>query len=106
MERKGINVEVADLTNKEHELGSALQHHRGSTLWYYCNHASISPCPAHSQNSASAESTSRIVIGGAHPSSLPDRCLQDGFDFVVTGEGEEAMIQLVANMKMEVCHLA
>lgn len=30
-------------------------------------------------------------IGGAHPSSKPAKCLEDGWDTVIVGEGEQAM---------------
>ncbi|MEI6218104.1 MAG: radical SAM protein, partial [bacterium] len=37
-----------------------------------------------------------VVIGGAHPSSVPEQCLGDGFDTVVVGEGEVAFCKVVA----------
>ncbi|MBN2125903.1 MAG: radical SAM protein [Deltaproteobacteria bacterium] len=37
-----------------------------------------------------------IVVGGPHPSALPERTLQDGpFDVVVCGEGEGTCVQLL-----------
>ena len=100
LDQKGVNVDVADLTNKENELESALQHYNGASLYgitattpQYPHALRILKILRH-QNP-----TSRIAIGGAHPSSLPDKCLQDGFDFVVSGEGEEAMIRLTSSME-------
>ena len=38
----------------------------------------------------------RTIVGGYHPTSLPQRCLADGvFDYVVMGEGEEALRQII-----------
>jgi anaerobic magnesium-protoporphyrin IX monomethyl ester cyclase len=39
------------------------------------------------------------VLGGAHASALPESCLDEtpGLDYVVVGEGEQAMIDLVEN---------
>ncbi len=37
---------------------------------------------------------STFVIGGAHASSFPEQCLKDGFDCVVIGEGEKALLKL------------
>jgi len=36
-----------------------------------------------------------VVAGGAHPTALPHDTLKDGFDVVVKGEGEYAMLNLV-----------
>lgn len=36
-----------------------------------------------------------IVIGGPHVSSAPEQCKADGFDVVVIGEGERAMLDIV-----------
>jgi radical SAM superfamily enzyme YgiQ (UPF0313 family) len=35
------------------------------------------------------------IIGGAHPSLLPIDCLHDGFDYVVKGYGESALLKIV-----------
>ncbi len=41
-----------------------------------------------------------IVIGGVHPSVLPEETLNDGFDIVVQGDGEKALHDIVcANEK-------
>lgn len=39
----------------------------------------------------------RAVIGGAHASLLPNECLKDGFDFVVRGYGETALLGILRN---------
>ncbi len=40
--------------------------------------------------------TVRTVLGGVHPSMLPQECLDEpDVDFVVTGEGEQTMVELV-----------
>lgn len=40
---------------------------------------------------------SKIIIGGTHPSSLPEECLQENpqIDFVAVGEGDNLIIELV-----------
>lgn len=42
-------------------------------------------------------STAPIIVGGPHPSALPEQCLQDNpnIDFVVIGEGEATLLELV-----------
>ncbi len=39
---------------------------------------------------------SRSLAGGPHATALPDLVSQDGFDVVVTGEGEQALSQVLA----------
>ena len=36
-----------------------------------------------------------VAIGGAHSSGLPTVCLEDGFDYVIAGEGERAIFELL-----------
>ncbi len=40
----------------------------------------------------------KICLGGSHASSVPERCLEDGFDFVVIGEGELALEALIKRL--------
>jgi len=37
-----------------------------------------------------------VVVGGAHPSSVPEQCISDGFDTAVVGEGEVALCKVAA----------
>ena len=41
----------------------------------------------------------RVVVGGYHPSAIPQACMVDGIDQVVVGEGEDAMLQIVKGNK-------
>lgn len=36
-----------------------------------------------------------IVVGGYHPSAMPEQCLVDGIDQAVVGEGEAALLDIV-----------
>ena len=36
-----------------------------------------------------------VAIGGPHGSALPEVCLHDGFDYVIIGEGERAILELL-----------
>lgn len=40
-----------------------------------------------------------VVIGGAHVSFLPDEGLESGADYVVRGEGEETLVELVRSLQ-------
>ncbi len=39
------------------------------------------------------------IIGGPHATAMPDECLNEAIDFVVSGEGEETIKDLLANLK-------
>lgn len=100
LEHKRIDINVADLANKESDLETALEPYSDADLYgitstspQYPQALKILRILRHRNPSA------RTVIGGAFPSSLPDKCIQDGFDFVVAGEGEEAMFQLITNIE-------
>src|SRR5262245_4636620 len=42
----------------------------------------------------------RVVFGGIHPSAVPDKVLKhDCVDYVVVGDGEEAMTELLAHIE-------
>jgi len=45
-------------------------------------------------------SEAKIIVGGPHPSSLPEECLKDNpnIDFVVIGEGENTLRELVNHL--------
>lgn len=100
LENKEIAINVADLANKETGLDNALEPYIDADLYgitstspQYPQALKIMKILRHRNPKA------RIAIGGAFPSSLPDKCIQDGFDHVVVGEGEEAMLQLITNIK-------
>lgn len=47
-----------------------------------------------------ASPKSKIIIGGTHPSSLPEECLRDNpeVDFVAIGEGDQLIVEIVESM--------
>ena len=100
LEKNGIDINVADLANKETELENALEPYINADLY-----GITSTSPQYPQALKILKvlrrrnPKSRIVIGGAYPSSLPDKCIKDGFDFVVAGEGEAAMLQLITDIE-------
>ena len=43
---------------------------------------------------------SRVIVGGAHPSALPEQTIVHGnFDFIVKGEGESAILEVLDRIK-------
>ena len=44
----------------------------------------------------------KLILGGPHPTALPEECLRDSdFDVVVFGEGEETLIELLENNNLK-----
>ena len=100
LEKHGKDVTVADLSGQEDNLEDVLKRYTGydlygisaSTPQYY--HAKIIKDIIRQYNP-----DAKIIIGGSHPSSLPDQCVNDGFDIAVAGEGENAVLQIINDMK-------
>ena len=90
-----IEVEVIDLANQESHLEETLVKVRGdfigiSTTTPQYPYARRIKDIINQQNPGIP-----IIVGGAHPSSLPAKCLDDGFNTVIAGEGEEALLKVV-----------
>ncbi|MCP5007558.1 MAG: radical SAM protein [Planctomycetes bacterium] len=98
LESKGADTEVVDLANRESMLETALEPYADSDMY-----GITSTSPQYPQARKILKilrrlnPTASVTIGGAFPSSLPDKCIRDGFDFVIKGEGEEALFRLIAN---------
>ena len=102
LEHNGIDINVADLANKETELENALEPYMNTDIYGITSTSPQYPQALKILKVLRRRNTkARVVIGGAYPSSLPDKCIQDGFDFVVAGEGEEAMLRLITNIEKE-----
>ena len=98
----GIDVEVADLSNREQELEDALESYLHSDLYGITATTPQYPLALKILKILRRKSPrSSIIVGGAHPSSLPEKCLQDGFDMVVKGEGEQALLQIARSYLKE-----
>jgi len=37
----------------------------------------------------------KIILGGPHPTTLPEKCLEADYDFLVMGEAEDTMVDLI-----------
>ncbi len=100
LEERGVTVDIADLADRESGLVTALEPYSDAEIY-----GITSTSPQYPQAREilkilrKLNPAARIAIGGAFPSSLPDKCIQDGFDFVIQGEGEEALFQLITNQE-------
>jgi len=94
----GYDAEVIDLANKEAELEKALAgSHSG--LYGITSTTPQYPWAKKIKDIVKARDPgAKVCIGGPHPSSIPQRCLDDGFDFVVIGEGEQALRDIAVRL--------
>lgn len=94
-ERTGHEVQVIDLANQEDRLEQALDAVRGDVFGV----SATTPQYPHARSILSLLCRQRpkalAVIGGVHPTCVPQRCLTDGWDHVVVGEGERAFAGLL-----------
>lgn len=95
LRKEGIEADVLDLTNKEDYLEEALEGYNfplvgiGATTPQYTLAKKIKDIIKKKNPSAT------IIIGGPHVSSNTQKCLDDGFDIAVVGEGEAALLDIV-----------
>lgn len=97
LESQGVDVQVADLAGKEEQIEQSVGNLEAADL--YGVTATTPQYPWAKRVLAALRKTghsSPVAIGGAHPSSAPLKCQEDGFDCVVIGEGELAIGELVS----------
>lgn len=92
-------VNVLDLSSKENIIGTVLNKHylkyqsdlyfitSSSPQYYYAK--IIKDILKHINPKC------EIIIGGSHPSSKSKQCVEDGFNLVIEGEGEKAVVDIV-----------
>jgi len=64
-------------------------------VFFSCTSPSFNHCVSLANNIKIENSEVHIVLGGYHPSSLPEDSLVEGIDQVVIGEGEGATVDIV-----------
>lgn len=92
LKSKGINVEIIDLATNNYfnpscPLDYDIYAFTSTTPQYPAVVDILNNIKKHNQQSI-------FVIGGAHATAFGDKCRNDGFDCVVSGEGEETMYSI------------
>ena len=91
-----IDMDIVDLANQENNLESALKVLSKADLYGITSTTSQYVYAKRIKDILrKLNPSAKIIIGGAHPSSVPDKCREDGFDTVVVGEGENAIVDIV-----------
>jgi len=94
-----IEVQLVELANRENEIEQALA---GLDSQIYGITATTPQYPwakRIKQVIKQRNPHAAVIIGGAHSSSVPEACLDDGFDVVVTGEGESSIQKVIQDFK-------
>ena len=95
LEKNDIPVKVVDLADSEDSLELALDNYLGRPVYGISSSTPQYPYAKKIKEIIkNKERDATIVIGGSHPSSVPKKCLEDGFDCVVIGEGENAILDI------------
>ena len=95
LEKNNIPVKVVDLAGCEDNLELALNNYPGRLVYGISSSTPQYPYAKKIKEIIrNKERDATIVIGGSHPSSVPKKCLEDGFDCVVIGEGENAILDI------------
>lgn len=96
LEKNYIPVKVIDLANCENSLEETLGDYLDMPLYGITSSTPQYPYAIKIKDIIRMRNkNARIIIGGSHPSSLTYKCLKDGFDSVVVGEGENAVLDIV-----------
>ncbi|MEI6808308.1 MAG: radical SAM protein [bacterium] len=90
----GHEVEVYDLAGKENDLKAALSNLEADIFGISATTPQYPQALRILAELRKRQRNALMVIGGAHPSSVPEQSLADGFDTVVVGEGEVALVKV------------
>lgn len=100
LEKNGHQVEIFDnylLQRPIQEVKSELKKRAPEIVGITCNSLNYERCLEMAKAVKEALPSCKVVVGGPHPSYMPQTILHhQEIDYVVIGEGEQAMVNLVA----------
>ena len=98
LEKAGFKVELLDnyiLKKSNHELIKLVKKLNPKIVGITCSSASYPVCVESAKIIKEAVPQCKIVVGGWHPSYVPESLLKHTeIDYVIMGEGERAMVEL------------
>ncbi|HUK85998.1 MAG TPA: radical SAM protein [Candidatus Acidoferrum sp.] len=99
LEKNGCKVEIFDnylLQRPIEEIQLELKSRVPEIVGITCNSLNLERCIEMAKAVKEACSSCKVVVGGPHPSYMPQTMLQhQEIDYVIVGEGEQAMVNLV-----------
>lgn len=101
LEKEGIEVEILDANLLNYSPQQVADHAKEKNITYV-GLSILTPVHNYCVKVAKLLPEQIIsVAGGPHAAGLPDELLRDGFDTVIRGEGEYAMLELVTGKDMK-----
>ncbi len=102
LEKSGFQVEIYDnylLERSIEEVKSEIRKRSPDIVGITCNSLAYERCLEMAKAAKEAYPSCRVVVGGPHASYMPQTLLEHSeIDFVVIGEGEQAMVQLATSI--------
>jgi radical SAM superfamily enzyme YgiQ (UPF0313 family) len=100
LQKAGFEVEIYDnylLEKSAEELKGEIRKRAPEIVGITCSSLTFERCIETAKAAKEAAPACKVVVGGPHPSYMPKTMLQHPqVDYVVIGEGEQAMTQLAA----------
>jgi radical SAM superfamily enzyme YgiQ (UPF0313 family) len=102
LEKNGFHVEILDnylLERPIEEVKLEVRKRAPEIVGITCSSLTYARCIETAKAVKEAYPSCRVVVGGPHPSYMPQTMLQhEEIDYVVIGEGEQAMVELAASI--------
>ena len=102
LEKGGYQVEIYDnylIERPIEEVKAEIKKRQPQIVGITCSSLTYTRCVETAKAAKEACPTCKVVVGGPHPSYMPETMLQhDEIDYVVIGEGETAIVQLAASI--------
>lgn len=100
LENNGHNARIVDLSGKENDMEKELKNCYSDLYFVTSTTPQYYYAKIIKNILKNINPMCRVVIGGAYPSSEPEKCIKDGFDIVVIGEGERVAIDILNDMSV------
>ncbi|MBN3039011.1 MAG: radical SAM protein [Candidatus Omnitrophica bacterium] len=99
LKSQGFKVEVIDLADKENEIEKAVEDIDAQLVGLSATTPQYPWANRIKQALKKRDPQTKVIIGGAHPSSVPEVCTGDGYDSVVIGEGEDSVLRIARELQ-------
>lgn len=97
--KDGHEVSIHDLAGRESELEAALEGVDAQVVGVTATSPQY-PLAAHIASILQNRKPAPVLVtGGVHPTTAPETCLEDPWDHIVLGEGEQAMAALLSALE-------
>jgi radical SAM superfamily enzyme YgiQ (UPF0313 family) len=95
LEKMGIDIQVVDLSNRENFIEQDVKYLSASLFGISATTPQYPSAKKILTTLKRVNTGAKVVIGGAHSSTVPRECIRDGFDYAVIGEGDNAIPYII-----------